>query len=178
MQASRQSVKAHQSFGSIGFSLSTGFQVYLSNCWDPYVSPGCTIRLVFFCSFSAFFQHFDLVTTSLRAAFQVYLSQAWVLCMQTKAVQYNLLGVESHLWVLCFVLVNFLGRWNQYMWLVSCRRQGIVTQGPAPDPKCKLSISSFLILPHLFRLPHLLQEFCVGCIVIMNDRGMGQALVG
>ena len=35
------------------------------------------------------------------------------------------------------------------MWLVSCRRQGMLTQGPAPDPKCKLNISSFLALPHL-----------------------------
>ena len=25
----------------------------------------------------------------------------------------------------------------------------MLTQGPAPDPKCKLSISSFLALPHL-----------------------------
>ena len=36
----------------------------------------------------------------------------------------------------------------------------------APDPKCKLSISSFLTLPHL------LEEFCVHCIAIMNDGGM------
>ena len=35
------------------------------------------------------------------------------------------------------------------MWLVSCMRQGMLTQGPAPDPKCKLIISSFLTLPHL-----------------------------
>ena len=35
------------------------------------------------------------------------------------------------------------------MWLLSCRRQGMLTQGPAPDPKCKLNISSFLTLPHL-----------------------------
>ena len=55
-------------------SLSTEFQVYLSKCWDACVSPGCTIQLVFFCSFSALFQHVDLVTTSLRAGFQVYLS--------------------------------------------------------------------------------------------------------
>ena len=73
MQASRRSVKAHQSFGSIGSSLSTGFQVYLSKWWDPYVSPGCTIRLVFFSSFSALFEHVDLVTTCLRAGFQPYL---------------------------------------------------------------------------------------------------------
>ena len=25
---------------------------------------------------------------------------------------------------------------------------GMLTQGPAPDPKCKLNISSFLTLPH------------------------------
>ena len=74
MQASRQSVKTHYSFDSIGSSLSTGFQVYLSKWWDPYVSPGCSIRLVFFCSLSALFQYVDLVTTSLRAGFQVYLS--------------------------------------------------------------------------------------------------------
>ena len=42
-----------------------------------------------------------------------------------------------------------MGGWNQYMWLVSCRRQGMLTQGHAPDPKCKLNISSFLTLPHL-----------------------------
>ena len=35
------------------------------------------------------------------------------------------------------------------MWLVSCRRQGMLTQGPAPDSTCKLIISSFLTLPHL-----------------------------
>ena len=69
MQASRRSVKAHQSFGSIGSSLSTGFQVYLSQCWDPYVIPGSTIRLVFFCSFSILFLHVDLVTNSVRAGF-------------------------------------------------------------------------------------------------------------
>ena len=35
------------------------------------------------------------------------------------------------------------------MWLVSCRKQGMLTQGPAPDPKYKLIISSFLTPPHL-----------------------------
>ena len=71
MQGSRQSVNARQSFGS---SLSFGFQFYLSKCWDPYVSPGCIIRLVFFCALLALFQHADLATTSLRAGSQVYLS--------------------------------------------------------------------------------------------------------
>ena len=45
MEVLRQSVKAHYSFGSIGFSLSTGFQVYLTKCWDPYVRPICTTCL-------------------------------------------------------------------------------------------------------------------------------------
>ena len=74
MQGSRQSVNARQSFGSIGSCLSFGFQFYLSKCWDPYVSPGCIIRLVFFCALLALFQHADLATTYLRARFQVYLS--------------------------------------------------------------------------------------------------------
>ena len=59
------------------------------------------------------------------------------------------MGVESHFWVLCFFVINCLGGWNQKMWLVSCRRQEMLTQGPAPDCKCKLNIPSFLTLPHL-----------------------------
>ena len=48
MEASRRSVKAHQDSDPIGSSLSNGFQVYLSKCWDPYVSPSCTIQLAIF----------------------------------------------------------------------------------------------------------------------------------
>ena len=55
--------------------------------------PGCTIGLVFFFSFSAFFQDVDLIATSLRAGFQVYLSRSWVLCLQTKVVRYLFLRV-------------------------------------------------------------------------------------
>ena len=35
------------------------------------------------------------------------------------------------------------------MWLVSFRRHGMLTQGPSPDPKLKLNISSFIALPYL-----------------------------
>ena len=35
--------------------------------------------------------------------------QPWVLCTQTKTVQYDLQGVESHFWVLCFFVVISLG---------------------------------------------------------------------
>ena len=67
MQASRGSVKAHYSFGCIGFSLSTGFQVYLSKCWDPYVSPSCTICF--------FLQFFSLISACWSSH---YLSKGWI----------------------------------------------------------------------------------------------------
>ena len=35
------------------------------------------------------------------------------------------------------------------MRLVSSRRLGALSEGPTPDPKCKLNISSFLTFPHL-----------------------------
>ena len=56
MQASRRSVKAHYSFRCIGSSLSTGFQVYLSKCWGPYVRPSYTICF--------FLQFFSLISAS------------------------------------------------------------------------------------------------------------------
>ena len=37
-------------------------------------------------------------------------------------------------------------RWGRSMWLVSCRRQGMLTQGCASDLKCKLNNSSLLTL--------------------------------
>ena len=41
-------MEASQGLWSHRSSVSTGFQVYLSKCWDPYVSSGCTIQLAFF----------------------------------------------------------------------------------------------------------------------------------
>ena len=55
-----------------GFSLAC-LLLLVSKCWDPYVSPGCTIELVFFLGLSSLFHHVDLVTISLRAGFEVYL---------------------------------------------------------------------------------------------------------
>ena len=48
VQALRRSVKVQQGPGPFASFLTTWFQVYLSKCWDPYVSPGCMIRLAFF----------------------------------------------------------------------------------------------------------------------------------
>ena len=39
------------------------------------------------------------------------------------------------------------------MWLVSCRRQGMLIREPAPDPKCELNITSFLTLPDPLHCP-------------------------
>ena len=59
------------------------------------------------------------------------------------------------------------------MWLV-CRRPGVLTQGLAPDPKCKLNIcetySSLSI-----RLPHLRQGIMV---VLLLLQVMGDGKVG
>ena len=41
-------------------------------------------------------------STSLKDEFQVYLSWPWVLRTTAKAVQYDLLEVGSHFWILCF----------------------------------------------------------------------------
>ena len=150
MRASRRSVKTHQGFNFCWFLPQPGLQVYLSKCLDAYVSSGCTI-LVFFRGCSSLFQHVDLVTTSLRAGFQDYLYQPWVLHMQAKVEGYLFLGAESHFSILCFfLLVDCLSDGiNKCGWLASCRRQGMLTQGPTADPQCKLNISSFVTLPHL-----------------------------
>ena len=48
----------------------------------------------------------------------------------------------------------------------------MLTQRPVPDIKCKLNISSFLALPHFLDCL-LYQEFCVHCVFVMNDGGVG-----
>ena len=57
------------------------------------------------------------------------------------------------------------------MWLVSCKRQGMLTNGLAPDPKCKLITSSFLHFTFI-RLSHLYQECHVYCIVVISNGGI------
>ena len=44
--------------------LSQHWVARVSQCWDLYASPDCTIQLFFSWSFSSLFQHVDLVTTS------------------------------------------------------------------------------------------------------------------
>ena len=65
-----------------------------------------------------------------------FLSTEFCVC---RSRQYNMLGFWSFFRVNCLFLVDWLGGWSQWMWQVSCRRQGIVTQVPATDPNCKLN---------------------------------------
>ena len=50
----------------------------------------------------------------------------------------------------------------------------MLTQGPAPDPKCKLKISSFLTLPHPLDCLILCQGYHDHCVVNASDGGMGR----
>ena len=75
--------------------------------------------------------------------------------------------------IFCFFLVDCLGGWNQWMWLVSCRRQGMLTQGHAPDLIINQSIiNRSFINPYITtsgRLSHFCQECHGHCLVTVND---------
>ena len=77
-------------------------------------------------------------STSLSAGYCVY-----------RLRQYSMICWEFDLFfrIFCF-LIDCLGGQNQWMWLVSFRRQGMLTQVPTQDPKCNFNISLFLTLPH------------------------------
>ena len=113
MQALKQSVKAYYGSGPIGSSLSTGFQVYLCKCWDPYVSPGCTIRLAFFWVFLPCFCMLILSlpllglgskSTSLSPGFCVRRPRQYdTICWKFDLIS----GFFDFSWLIV------LGRWNQ-----------------------------------------------------------------
>ena len=69
-------------------------------------------------SVSSLLLHVDPVTTSLRAGFQVQVDLA--LCSvyvgQGSTIRYDLLDVVSHFLILCFFLVDSVGRWDQCGW--------------------------------------------------------------
>ena len=50
-------------------------------------------------------------------------------------------GSRFSFFILSFFRLDCLGRRSQYICMVSCRRQGMATLRPTPDPKCKLIIS-------------------------------------
>ena len=77
-----------------------------------------------------------------------------------------MLGVWSFFRIFCFFLHDCLGGWSQPMWLVSCKRQGMLTQGLAPDPKCELNIASFLTLPHPLHCPISAKDILVTVLLL------------
>ena len=54
--------------------------------------------------------------------------------------QYNTICWELTFFHFFCFLDDCLGGWSQWMWLVSCWRQGMLTQEPARDPKCNCNI--------------------------------------
>ena len=148
IQSLRQSVKTHQGFGSIGSFLSTLFQIYLCNCCDPDVRPGCTMWLAFLLMFLLCCSMLTLLVpfsglcskcTSLKPGF----------CVR-KFRQYNTICCK----------VNLISGFFAFSWAIiwedginnkagDLLEKRIPTQGPELDPKFNLNISSFLTLSHL-----------------------------
>ena len=64
------------------------------------------------------------------------------------------------------------------MWLMSCRRQGMLTQGPTPDPNCKLIISPFLTSPHLLDCLIYTRKAMSTVLLLQLNRGLGYVGVG
>ena len=58
------------------------------------------------------------------------------------------------------------------MWLVSCSRQGTLTQGPVPDSKCKLNISLFLTFLHPLDCRICAKNIMNHCDFCASDGGM------
>ena len=58
------------------------------------------------------------------------------------------------------------------MWLVSYRMQGMLIQRPAPDPKCRLNISSFLTLLYLLD-SHICTRNSVSIVMLLAMMGDG-----
>ena len=52
------------------------------------------------------------------------------------------------------------------MWLLSCSRQGILTQGPAQDTKCELNITSFLTFPDPLHCPICAKDILVTVLLL------------
>ena len=71
-----------------------------------------------------------------------------VFCVR-RPVQYDTVAVESHFWVVCFFSGELFGWMESINMAGVFRKQGMLTQGPGPEPECILNISSFLTLPHL-----------------------------
>ena len=52
------------------------------------------------------------------------------------------------------------------VWLVSCSRQWMLIQGPTPDPKCELNITSFFTLPYPLHCPICAKDIMVTVLLL------------
>ena len=110
-------------------------QVYLSKCWDPYVSPGCMMRLVFFCSLSTLFQHVVLSLPLLGLGSKsTSLSRGFCVC---RSRQYNLIGRELNLtsgFFAFFWLIVWANGINKCGWWCLAGGRGCWLKGPHQIP--------------------------------------------
>ena len=53
----------------------------------------------------------------------------------------------------------------------------MLTQGPAPDPKCELNITPFLALPHPLHCPICARDIMVTVLLLKVMGGMGRLRV-
>ena len=112
--------------------------LYISRCWNLYVSPGCNITLAFFWMFLPYFSMLILSVHHLGVGSKtISLSPEFCLHRTRQAL-------ISEFFVFSWFIVWENGI-NKCGW---CRRQGMLTQEPTPDPKCKI-ISLIHTLPHL-----------------------------
>ena len=89
MQALRRSVKTHWGLSSIGSSLSAGFQVYFSKFWDPYVSPGSMIQLVFLWGLSCFSMLILSIPFLVLGFKSTSLSPEFCVCMPRSTIRFD-----------------------------------------------------------------------------------------
>ena len=120
------------------------------------LSAGCRlwVQVVRYDSFSVVFFLFGfsllILSLSLLGLGTKSTSISPGLCVR-RPRQYKTICLEFGIFffrIFCLFLVDCWGGWSQWMWLVSCRRPGMLIQRPTRDPKCKLNISSFLALLH------------------------------
>ena len=78
----------------------------------------------------------------------------------------------------CSILADCLGIYCQWMSLVSCRGQQMLTQGPTADSKCKLNISSFLILPHQLDCLICAKNIIMNIVMLLEMKGESAGGVG
>ena len=128
------------------FLLALGSKSSSLSARVSFESTGCTIRLVLCCFFLLCLSLLILPVPLLGLGSKsTSLSPGF--CVR-RPTQHNKTWQKFDLFSGFLVSFDSLGGWSKCFWVVSCRRQGMLTQEPAPDPKCKLNITSFFTFPH------------------------------